>query len=445
MTHKIPGPASRFPYLDHLFEFRKGPLAYFQGLEKQYPGICKLRFLPLHAILITDPELIKEVLTLPQEKIKKGTHYIELKHVLGNGLVTSERESWFKYRRLVQPAFYKKTVSGFIEVMQKHSDLVLQQLSSNDSVSLFEISDIYTSSVLVESMFSEDLSSDNPKFAESFAYLNKWTNKRVERIVNLPTSFPSSGNKRFRKELKKLDDFFFKLIQKRRTEEGKYTDLLQLFIESEDQDTEERMTSVEVRDELVTILAAGTETTAITITWLFYLLGKHPEVQQKIKEELDNQLKGEAITVEKVMQLNYLRAVLNETLRLYPAIWALSRQTRQPIQLGGYTIGKSWDILISPYVMHRNERIWESPDAFKPERFLGDGIKSMDKFAYMPFGGGPRICVGEHFAILEILVLMANLFRKGSIETDGSITLEPMPLVTLRPHRDLQVKFRPNA
>ena len=441
---EIPGPTTIFPHLKHVFQFRKGPLQFFQNLERKYPGLCKLRFVPIHAVLVTDPELIKEVLTLPQEKIKKGTHYLELKHVLGNGLVTSERESWFKYRRLVQPAFYKKTIVGFIDVMQKHAETVVKDFRDKSTLSMFEISDYFTSSVLVESMFSKDLSSNNPKFATSFAFLNTWTNKRIQNIINLPPSFPSAANRRFTRELKKLDDFFFELIKKRNEEIGEHHDLLQLFIETEDQDSKERMNNVEVRDELVTILAAGTETTAITISWMFYLLGKHPEIQQKIKAELNEKVGDGDLNFEKITQLTYLRAVLSETLRMYPAIWALSRQTRQAITLGGYAIGKSWDLIISPYVMHRSEHFWSHPDDFIPERFLTDDLKSMHKYAYMPFGGGPRICVGEHFAILEIMVLMANLFSKGSLQTDPNITLIPQALVTLRPHSDLPISYIPD-
>ena len=438
----IPGPKDPFPYIGSLRKYRKGPLAFLSGLEAQYEGVVKLRFLPIHVVFVTDPALVKEVLTMSQEKLKKGIEYEEVHHVMGLGLLTSERESWMKRRRIVQPSFYKKSIQSFGEIMVKHADIAVAKLIQQPNKSVVSLADHYTSSVFAQCIFSKDLSREGLTYTSSFAFLNKWLTKRVSNVLNWPVSFPTRDNIQFRREKRELDSFIFEMISERRRNRSNHQDLLQTFVEIKDADDGTQMTDQEVRDELVTLMIAGTESTSVTIIWLLYLITSHPEVEEKIKEELRAVFPSGEIDSTKLFTLKYCLAAIKETLRLYPPLWAFSRQARCDLNIGPYAIKKSWEIVVSPYTNHRSEKYWEAPDQFSPERFLEPALSKINhKYQYFPFGGGSRICVGEHFALLEILALMAKIYRKGRVNRPQAMKLNPVPLMTLRPDKAFEIRF----
>lgn len=439
---ELDGPKGSF-LLGSVAEFRNGPLEFFQRLDQEYDGICSVRLGPVKGVFTSSPKVIKDVLATKNKSFKKGTSYKELKHFLKDGLLTSEGETWFKQRRLAQPSFYKKTVESFFNIMVKYSERTVAKWEAEKKFEALPDMNNLTLAAIGEAVFNKDLTSESGNVGDSLSFMIEETNTRMWNIVNWPIWFPTKNNNKFHKGMKTINKIVFDLIKEKRGQDGTDGDLTQMLIDAEDADSGEKMNDQEVRDELMTIFVAGHETTALALSWALYEISKHPEVERKIKEELELVLEGKPMTVESVWKLSYIRAVLDETMRLYPPAWVIGRVAKEDLEVGGVKMKKGEDILISTYAAHRSPRLWDQPDEFLPERFLGDNKKAIDKYAYFPFGGGPRICIGEQFAIMEMVIAIATFYRKGTPVLIDKI-VNKVPLVTLRPDKAIKFEWKAN-
>ena len=433
------GPKGKF-IIGSAKEFREDPLAFCCKMESEYDGFCKVQLGLMKAIFVSDPDLIKQVLATKNKSFVKGTQYRELKHFLKNGLLTSEGDTWFKQRRLAQPSFYKKTVESFFEIMLKYSNRIVNEWSKKGKFEALPSMNKLTLAAIGEAVFNKDLTNEASSIGENLGFMIEETNTRMWNIVNWPIWMPTKNNKQFHKGGSIIDEVVFSLIKERRAKRGGEGDLTQMLLDAEDADTGEKMNDQEVRDELMTIFVAGHETTALALSWTMYLIAKNPEVEKRIQTEIQTILNNESLTVEKVWQFEYVRAVLDEVMRLYPPAWIIGRVASEEVDLGRFKVEKGRDIIISPYAVHHSEKLWDNPETFNPDRFLGDAKKNIHKYAYFPFGGGPRICIGEQFAIMEMIIAIVTIYKNGSpqlLETK----VEQQPLVTLRPKTNIQFNW----
>lgn len=430
------GPKGKF-ILGSAKEFRADPLAFCSKMERDYDGFCKVQLGPVKGIFVSDPEIIKQVLATKNKSFVKGSQYKELKHFLKDGLLTSEGETWFKQRRLAQPSFYKKTVETFFNIMVKYSDKLVNEWSEKGAFEALPSMNTFTLAAIGEAVFNRDLTKDANSIGSNLGFMIEETNTRMWNIVNWPIWFPTTNNKKFNKGGEIIDKVVFQLINDLRNKREEEGNLTQMLLDAEDADTGEKMNDQEVRDELMTIFVAGHETTALALSWTMYLVAKHPEVEEKIRQEIQTVVGDETFTVDKVWKLEYIKAVLDEVMRLYPPAWIIGRVSTEQVDLGKFTVEKEQDIIISPYAVQNSEKLWQNPEKFDPERFLGDKKKSIHKYAYFPFGGGPRICIGEQFAIMEMVIALATIYKTGKPVLKEN-NVEKMPLVTLRPKTNIK-------
>ena len=257
--------------------------------------------------------------------------------------------------------------------------------------------------------------------------------------VSLPQAFPTKRNRRFKRALRELDTFVFGLIGKRRREGDDSGDLLSMLLFARDDNTGEAMSGRQVRDEVMTMLLAGHETSAMALTWAWYLLSIHPEIEHRLHEELDSVLGGRIPGFDDLSQLPHVRMIVDETLRLYPPAWGVERQSIDEDEIGGFRIPKGVQLFVSSYATHRHPDFWESPDLFDPERFLPERSKERPRFAYYPFGGGPRKCIGSNFALMEMQLILATLAQRYRLAVVPEHPVEVQPVITLRPRHGIMM------
>lgn len=440
---RAPMPATSDPILGHLREGVTDPLHAFLRWRAEAGDVARLRLGGLTAHLISDPTLIREVL---QERHREFARPIQgrknLARILGNGLLVSEGDFWLRQRRIAQPAFHRKRIAGFGERMVLAADELGDEWAQRTEP--FDVGhDMMrvTLRVVQETLLGVAPSSDAERIGESVSYLIGEINRRFRRVLLPPESWPTPANRRFARHRATLDEAVHRIIRERRKDGSGGEDLLSMLLEAVDEETGESMDDRQLRDEVMTIFLAGHETTANALTWTFYLLGKHPEVARKLREELDTVLGGRLPTAEDYRALPYTKMIFQESMRLYPPAWILARAPKRDITLGGYAMPAGSRIFASPWVVHRHPDLWPDPEAFDPERFRDP--KAIDPFAYFPFGGGRRMCIGQGFALMEGVLVLATLARRFHLELVPGHVVEPEGQVTLRPKHGVRVVAKP--
>ena len=438
-----PMPAGDDPILGHMRGAVDDPLRSFLRWREEVGDIARARLGGIVVHMISSPALVREVLKdRHREFVKPIQGRRNLSRILGNGLLVSEGEFWLRQRRIMQPAFHKKRISGFGERMVQAAEDLGDEWATRDEP--FDVShDMMriTLRIVQETLLGTTASSDADQVGESVSYVISAMNQRFRRVVMPPENWPTPANRRFAKHREVLDAAVGSIIRARRASPERGDDLLSMLLDSVDEETGESMTDEQLRDEVMTIFLAGHETTANALSWTFYLLGKHPEVARRLREELSEVLGGRTPTTEDYPNLKYTRMVFCESMRLYPPAWIMARAPREDVELGGYTIEAGSRIFIPPWVVHRNPNVWPDPEGFDPERFRDP--KAIDPFAFFPFGGGRRMCIGQGFAMLEGVLLLASLTQRFRLELVPGHPVEPEALVTLRPKHGVKVIARP--
>lgn len=300
-----------------------------------------------------------------------------------------------------------------------------------------------TLQIVAEALFSTDISASVGDVEQVLPTLLEYVTYRSLHPLALPERYPTPRNRRFLRARNKLDRLVYRLIEERRTSDDHPSDLLSMLLDAQDEETGERMTDEQLRDEVMTILLAGHETTAVALAWTWYLLAQHPQVEQKLHAELDAVLAGRTPTLEDLPRLSYTRMVIEEVMRLYPPAWAIVRQAAVDDDLHGFRIPAKSPVIVMPYVTHRHPDFWERPNAFEPERFAPGRDVEHHKFAYFPFGGGPRQCIGNNFALMEAQLILATLAQHYTLDLVPDHPVEPEPTVTLRPRYGIRTIVKP--
>ncbi|CAA9458747.1 MAG: Cytochrome P450 family protein [uncultured Rubrobacteraceae bacterium] len=439
-----PGP--KLPIAKMLFG-NGGPeeqLDFLLSAARDYGPVVGFRWLNRRSLLLDHPNHIEYVLRINNRNYLKSKNYDPVRLVVGEGLIVSEGEFWRRQRRLAQPAFHRKRIASLASLMVDETEAMLERWASSargrgEPFDLHREIGILTLKIVAKALFGADVGEDAVgRISEAQTFLNGYVDSRMGALPKLPHQVPTPHNVRYRLALKDLEGIVYSLIDRRRRDGGG-EDLLSMLLEARDQETGEGIGDVQLRNEVMTLLIAGNETTAVALSWTWYLLSGHPAINQKLHEELDAVLGGRAPTFEDLPRLSYTTAVLKEAMRLYPPAWIFSRRPVEDDEIGGYRVSAGTTVLISPYVTHRNPVYWEDPQTFNPERFEEGRSADRPEFAYLPFGGGPRKCIGDRFALVEGVLVLATVAQRYNLRLAQERKVAPEPLVTLRPKEGIPI------
>ncbi|MBX3275133.1 MAG: cytochrome P450 [Sandaracinaceae bacterium] len=441
-SRRAPEPSGADPLLGHLREGVGDPLTAFLRWRAEVGDVARMRLGPTVVHLVSHPDLVREVLKdRHREFVKPLYGRKNLAKILGNGLLVSEGDFWLRQRRIAQPAFHKKRIDAFGARMVIAAEALGDEWASRDAP--FDVArDMMrvTLRIVQETLLGAEPTQDSDRIFDSVSYLIAAMNQRFRRVIAPPESWPTPANLRFARHREVLDETVASIIRQRRARPGEGDDLLSMLLETVDEETGESMDDRQLRDEVMTIFLAGHETTANALSWTFYLLGKHPEVARRLREELRAVLGGRPPTADDYRALEYTRMVFSEAMRLYPPAWILARAPRVDTELGGYLLEGGSRMFISPWVVHRHPDVWPDPEGFDPERFRDP--KAIDPFAFFPFGGGRRMCIGQGFAMLEGVLILASLAQRFHLELVPGHPVAPEAMVTLRPKHGVRVVAR---
>lgn len=441
-TTTPPGPHG-YPVLGVLPQVWRDPLQFFLRAGVEYGPVSRFEMGSKPFYLITGPEEVKHVLQDNHRNYRKG--YDQAKPLMGNGLVTSEGDFWLKQRRLIQPMFNRSRLAFFSGFMTQATAEMLARWDSlaarGETVDVAEEMMHLTQTIIVRAMFSTDIGDQAKALGAAFDETLRYLNRVLFSPSPLLTSLPTPANRRHKQALQFLDEFICGLIRSKRRSGEDTNDLLSLLVFTRDEETGEGMDDRQIRDELMTIFLAGHETTANTLAWTWYLLSLNPEVESRLVAEIDAVLGGKPSEFDDLKNLTYTPLVLHEALRLYPPAWMFARHAIEDDVVGGFTIPKGEMLMFSPYVTHRLPQHWEDPEQFDPERFLSERSQNRHKFAYFPFGGGPRLCLGNNFALIEAQLVMTRVLQSFRLHLAAGAEVRPTPIATLQPRPGVPMKL----
>jgi cytochrome P450 len=427
-----PGPRSG-KLLGHLSEFRRDTLGFFTRLAREYGDCVSFRVGIRRVFLLNHPDLIESVLVTQSHNFIK--HYVLrlLRPTMGNGILLSEGDFWLRQRRLVQPAFHRSRIIAYGAIMVAYTERMLAGWHSGETRDLHADMMRLTLEIVAKTLFDADVAGQAREVGEALEEGMQTFVRRWKSIYPLPEWIPTPNNLRIKRVARRLDTILYRIIQERRAGGEDRGDLLSMLLHAQDEDDGGRMTDKQLRDEAMTLFLAGHETTANALSWALYLLASHPEVETRLAAELRDVLGGRSPTVADLPRLRYTEMVVTEAMRLYPPVYAFGREAVRACTLGGYHVPAGMTIVMSQWVMHRDGRYFEDPEKFLPERWADGLAKRLPKFAYFPFGGGPRLCIGNGFAMMEAVLILATVAQQFRITLVPDHPVVPRTTVTLRP------------
>lgn len=423
-----PGPRG-LPLIGNVIPFRRDVLGLLLESRDRFGDVVRFRLGPMVVHLVAHPDLIREVLQERDEDYDKETRSSsKIRGMTGLGLLTASGELWRRQRRLIQPAFRPAAVASFAGRMTEAAEAMLERWESHAGRPFDLASEMMrlTYTIAGRTLFSADVSGDADEVEEAVAVLLAHTYRRLQYLVDPPPWLPTPGNLRFRRARRAVDRVVYRILAQRRKEEGEPRDLIARLLRERDEETGEGMSDEQLRNETLTLLLAGHETTANALAWTFHLLACHPEIQERLRDE------AVASDLSDLSGLAFTERVLRESMRLYPPIWAMERRAVRDDELGGHAIPAGSTVVISPWVTHRHPDFWEEPGRFDPDRFTEERSEGRPSLAYLPFGAGPRFCVGGHFAMTEALVITALVARRWRLRPAAGRPVIPKAGITLR-------------
>ena len=433
-----PGPPE-LPIVGQSFRYITDQLGLLHEAAK-YGDLATMSTKPILIYLVNHPDLIRELFVTNHQSVGRGFLTGTYRYLMGNGLVTADGPLHLRQRRLMQPQFHHSRIAGYAAVMTDFANRHEQEWQDGQRVDVAqEMSDL-TLHIVVKTLFGLDPPDTVRRIGEAFEVSNDYITIRGNQPVPLRKllhRLPVPLTHRFKRGLAYLDETVYSLIEQRRQSGLDGDDLLSLLLNVRDDEAENPadavMTDQQVRDETITLFAAGHETTAVALTWTWYLLATHPEIQDRFQAELDEVLNGRIPTPGDISNLPFTERVLTESMRLYPPIWSTGRMTYQPITLGGWEIPAGAGLVAPQLLIQRDPRWFDEPLEFRPDRWTPQFRENLPAFAYYPFGGGPRLCIGEGFARMEAILILATLGQRWTVRHDAQHEVELMPLVSLRP------------
>jgi cytochrome P450 len=438
-----PGPKG-LPLIGNLFDAWRDPRVFFTESIRDFGDLVEFQFGPYKYLLLNDLDAVKHVLVDHPKNYTKSRSYKGIKLLLGQGLLTSEGDFWRRQRKLAQPAFHREKLAGFVETMARATEKMLERWeeSATTRMDVHEEMMRLTFHIVGLTLFSTNLDENADAVGKALAVALPFANNYATSLLPIPPWVPTEANLRFRRAKKTMNDMVFGLISKRRTMETKPNDLLSMLMDVKD-DAGEGMNDQQLRDEAMTMVLAGHETTANALAWTWYLLSKHPEAARRVEREVREVLDGGSPTLDDLSKLSYTRMVIEESMRLYPPAWAFERQAIEDDVVAGFAVPKGTLIGICPFTLHRKSEYWENPEGFDPERFTPERVAARPRYSYLPFGGGPRFCIGSAFAMMELQIIVAMVAQKHSLELLPGTNPALVPEVTLRPEGGIPMERKP--
>jgi cytochrome P450 len=390
--------------------------------------------------LVTSPSMIQEVLVTRQREFIKGEFLQNTKKVFGEGLLTSEGDFHHRQRRLIQPAFHSDRIRAYADVITAYEERLTDGWRDGETRDAHAEMTKLTMSIIAKCLFDIDVQSRSESISEDLALIIEYFDRLSSPLSRLLERLPS--NRKYQAAVKRTDAFVYDMIRERRSSSRDRGDLMSMLLTAKDEDGSE-MSDSQVRDEVLITFAAGHETTSNALTWTWHLLSQNPGVEKRLHEEVDSVLEGGSPpTFEDVGRLLYTTKVLTESMRLYPPAWVLTREALDDCVVGGYSIPKGANVILSQYVTHHDPRFFRDPERFDPDRWTPEMRARLPKFAYFPFGGGARSCVGEPFAWMEGTLLIAAISRRWELRHSRGQKVEMSPNITLRPKHGMTMELR---
>jgi cytochrome P450 len=436
MLKRPPGPPPKF-LIGNMPLAGATPLAAFANWAREHGDIFYYRAAWLHVYFLNHPDLIEEVLVRNPRNFLKDRVVRNSRWFFGDGLLTNEGDSWLRQRKLSAPAFHRERVSAYARIMTDYAEQMLETWRDG------EVRDIHldmmqlTLRVVVRALFNVE-SGQTDKISSAMNVM--MGNATGVRMLFPPIAryLPIPQMNRVRRAVANLDQIVYEIIAQHRAANHDSGDLLSMLISARDEDGS-RMSDKQLRDEVLTFLLAGHETTALALTWTWYLVGQHPHVETKLHEELDRVLGRRAPEFPDLQRLPYTERVIKESMRLYPPAWSLARTVISDFELRGYTIPAGANVVMSQWIMHRHPAYFPEPEKFDPDRWLTESAQKLPRFAYFPFGGGPRQCIGAAFANMEATLLLATIAQHFRLHMVRDHPVIPIPSFTLRPKHGMQM------
>lgn len=423
------------PLIGHLAAFQQNRLALYHDTARE-GGVVRLWMGAVDVYHVSDPALIQYILQDNQRNYGRHPYGQRLLRLLtGNGILTLDGEAWLKQRRLAQPAFHRQRLAAFADTMVTAALCLAErwQQAEGATLNIAQSFSQVTLQIAGKTLFSSDISDPTNRIGQTATYGVEFARDRLVTLFPALLAIPTTLNRRYRAARRAADDLIYHLIRERRAQSDKGDDLLGLLMQAVDEETGDFLSDGELHDQMMTMLFAGQETTANALAWIFYLLAQHPDVEATALAEIIATLGTDPPTVEALPHLPYLRMVIEEAMRLYPPVWLLGRRALAADQLGDFPLPKGALVAISPYAVHRHPAYWEKPTRFDPLRFTTEAQATRPRFAYLPFGGGARQCIGNRFAFMEAHLLLATLLPKVKISVVEGYQGTPEPLLNLRP------------
>jgi|ERR1051326_174791 cytochrome P450 len=441
-TTRPPGPQGS-PIMGVMREFNRDSLGFIERCLREYGDVVWLRFLYVPALFLYHPSDVEYVLSANARNFIKAMSLRSnfFQRLVGNGLLTSEGEEWKRQRRLSQPAFHRDRINAYGGTMVDYTQRLLSSWRAGETRDVHRDMMRLTLEIVVRCLFRADVSNDVDKVGATLRKLVKPFASQATLKWVLNNRLPTPYHFRFHRLATQIDRVIYRIIAERRKAEKDEGDLLSMLLAAQDEDGG-RMTDRQLRDEVITLFLAGHETTAITLAWSWYLLGKHPETEAKFHAELDHVLGGREPGVCDLSRLRYTEQIVKESLRLYPPAYGLGREAIADCEIGGYHIPAGTQVFMFQWATQRDPRFYDQPAAFKPERWTAEFVERLPKYAYFPFGHGPRACIGTSFAMMEIVLVLATIGQRFRLELASDHPVEIYPAMSLRPKDGVKVVIR---
>lgn len=427
-------------------ELIQGPLKFVLKNQAKFGDLFEVDSLSHKVMFASHPDIAKHVLVDNNKAYYKSFDYEILKLVLGDGLISSDGNFWLKQRRLAQPAFHKKRLDMMFEIMRDETLHFCERLDRlQEKGESFNINGELTKvtiDIVAKTLFGTEIDTSITLIGKHITDLNSYISAKINNPLLPPLWVPTKRNFAFKKAMNDLNTIIYKIIDNRRQNPEEKDDLLAMLMNARDEETGEGMTNSQLRDEILTLFVAGHETSATSLSWILILLSKNPIWMQKCKQEINEAIGNQPPNLEDMMKLPTLKRVIEEAMRLYPPAWIVGRKALEDDEIMGYQIKKGYNVIVCVYQIHRHPQFWENPDAFDPDRFLPERSANRHKYAYFPFGGGPRMCIGNNFALMEMTIILSMMLQRYTPKA-AQDDFEWESLVTLRPKGDVPFLLLP--
>ncbi len=426
------------------------PIAFLGDVAKHYGPVVSINIAGKNYVLLQDPEFIKHVLSDNHRAYSKYGITKILRLFFGEGLVTSNGELWIKKRRLIQPAFHKKRLTHILNIINEETSNLIQKLhilSCGSQLNMSKEMLQLNVSIVNRSLFSNSNKEEMASMVLILENLTNYATEWMKSIIKLPITWPTVANIKFHQNCKKYDHIIYSMIERRRAYKKDtllppHNDLLDMLLDYVDEDSNKEMTNEQLRDEITTMFMAGHDTTAHTLSWIFYELAKNKEISRELNREVEEVLKEEVVKFDDISKLDYTNKVIKEGMRHYPSISAIQRRPNKDEEFKGIKFKASTHILINIYGMHHHPKYWESPAKFNPERFNSEAEQQRPEFVYLPFGGGPRRCIGSNFATMVMQVIISRLSKKFEFDIPKGYKPVIAPNITIKPEVGIPLFLR---